>query len=145
MPAPSYAKVFPQHVLDEIFPSDRADRFFKALLGDASEGAYDIVLVYKKATDDRKKATDDRIEFEFQLRQRPGKCLACHLTYGLPEVFMRHPVIDLAGVVKRIDSRMTQGKNCTEWTLRRTREISRALHVLPLTVNLSHGKLLEPV
>ena len=103
--------------------------FLKPLFGDASEGAYDIILAYAGET-------ADRIDFEFQLKQRPGRCLACNLTYGLPEVFMRHPVIDVAGVVRQIDTRMTHGKQCGEWILGRTREVSRALHVLPLSVNL---------
>ena len=136
MSAPIYETLFSQHVLDGIFPSDRADRFFEALLGDASEGAYDIVLACAGET-------DDRIDFEFQLKQRPGRCLACNLTYGLPEVFMRHPVIDVAGVVRQIDARMTNGKRCREWTLGRTREVSRTMHVLPLTVNLIPGKPLD--
>lgn len=130
IPTPSYETLFPQHVLDEIFPPDRADRFFEALLGDASEGAYDITLAYVGEA-------DDRIDFEFQLKQRTGKCLACNLTYGLPEVFKRHPIIDVAGVVRRIDGRMTDGSHCGEWVLGRIREASRSMHVLPLTINLS--------
>lgn len=130
MPAPLSETHFPQHILNEIFPPDRTDRFFEALFGDVAEGAYDITLAYKGET-------DNQIKFEFQLRQRPGKCLACHLTHGLPEVFIRHPVIDIDGVVRQIDARMTNGKRCGEWYLGRTREISRAIHVLPLTVNLT--------
>lgn len=136
MHTPSYKTVFKKGILDEIFPSSRADRFFAALLGDASEGAYDITLAYTGGT-------DDQIEFEFQLKQRPGKCLACNLTYGLPEVFMRHPVIDVAGVVRQIDSLMINGRHCAEWTLGRTREVSRDIHVLPLTVKLTPGKALD--
>ena len=124
--------IFERPLLDEIFPPSRADRFFEALLGDASEGAYDIALAFVGET-------DDQIDFEFKLKQRPGKCLACNLTYGLPEVFMRHPVIDVAGVVRQIDSRMNNGKKCAEWTLGRTREESRDTHVLPLTVKLIPG------
>jgi len=138
MHPPSYKTIFAQRVLDEIFPSNRADCFFNALFGDASEGAYDIVLAYAGER-------DDQIDFEFQLKQRPGKCLACNLTYGLPEVFMRHPVIDVAGVVRQIDSRMINGQQCGEWTLGRTREISRVMHVLPLTVKLNPGKPLDPM
>ncbi len=138
MLTPSYATLFPQHVLDEIFPSDRADRFFEALFGDASEGAYDIALAYTGEL-------EDQIDFEFQLKQRSGRCLACNLTYGLPEVFMRHPVIDVAGVVRQIDSRMTNGKRCGKWALGRTREVSRAMHVLPLTVTLVSGQPVAPV
>ncbi len=122
-------KRFPRHVLDEIFPPERSDRFFDALLGDASEGAYDIVLNCNGVT-------SKRLDFEFQLRQRPGKCLACNLTYGLPDVFRRHPIIDAAGVVRRIDSHVGGGKRCGEWALGRTREVSRQLHVIPLTVHL---------
>lgn len=132
MPTPSYETIFPQHVLDEIFPLDRTDQFFEALLGDASEGAYDIFLTYAGET-------DDQVDFEFQLKQRSGRCLACNLTHGLPEVFMRHPIIDVAGVVRQIDSRMTNGKQCSEWKIGRTREVSIAMHVLPLTVNLTPG------
>lgn len=136
MHTPSSRTIFDQRILDEIFPSSRADRFFAALLGDASEGAYDITLAFAGET-------DDQIDFEFQLKQRPGKCLACNLTYGLPEVFMRHPVIDVAGVVRQIDSRMVNGKQCGKWTLGRTREVSRDMHVLPLTVKLTPGTPLE--
>ncbi len=136
MREPACMTIFKQPILDEIFPSSLADRFFAALLGDASEGAYDITLTYAGET-------DDQIDFEFQLKQRPGKCLACNLTYGLPEVFMRHPVIDVAGVVRQIDSRMVNGKQCGKWTLGRTREVSRDMHVLPLTVKLTRGKPLD--
>ena len=127
-----YQTVFSQPVLDQIFPADRADQFFEALLGDASEGAYDIVLTYAGET-------NERIDFEFQLNQRPGRCLACNLTYGLPEVFSRHPIIDVAGVIRQIDSRMTNGKRCGSWHIGRTQEISRERHVLPLSINLIAG------
>jgi hypothetical protein len=130
MTTSTYETLFSQRVLDEIFPPERADRFFEALLGDAAEGAYDITLAYRGGR-------DDRIEFEFQLKQRPGMCLACNLTYGLPEVFMRHPVIDIGGVVRQIDARLNNGKRCGKWTLGHTREVSRELHVLPLTVKLT--------
>jgi hypothetical protein len=129
----SYRTIFSQRVLDQIFPSSRADLFFDALLGDASEGAFDITLAYAGQT-------DDQINFEFQLNQRPGKCLACNLTYGLPEVFTRHPVIDVAGVVRQIDSRVINGQQCGEWTIGHTREISRVTHVLPLRIKLIPGK-----
>ena len=68
MHTPSSRTIFDQRILDEIFPSSRADRFFAALLGDASEGAYDITLAFAGET-------DDQIDFEFQLKQRPGKRL----------------------------------------------------------------------
>lgn len=125
----SHETLFPPHVLEKIFPSNRADRFFEALLGDSSEGAYDIALIYVGET-------EDRIDFEFQLQQRPGKCLACNLTHGLPEVFMRHPVIDVAGIVRQIEAQVTSGKQCGAWSLGRVREASATMHVLPLRINL---------
>ncbi|MFO7643104.1 MAG: pancreas/duodenum homeobox protein 1 [Desulfosarcina sp.] len=120
---------FTRPVMAEIFPQDRTDRFFEALLGDAGEGAYDIDLVYVGES-------AEQIQFEFHLRQRPGRCLACNLTYGLPEVFIRHPVIDMAGLIRQIDSRICNGKRCGTWRLGRTREVSRTLHVLPLSIGL---------
>lgn len=137
MSAPATDNQFTQDALDKIFPADRADRFFEALFGDAEEGAYDIHLVYRGAA-------NDRIGFEFHLKQRAGKCLACNLTYGLPDVFLRHRVIDVADVVRQIDSMMTNGKKCKEWKLGRTQEISRALHVIPLTIDLVAGNPAEP-
>ena len=129
MPPSSSDTPFTQDALDRIFPPDRANRFFEALLGDAEEGAYDIRLVFSGEA-------NDQIGFEFQLKQRAGKCLACNLTYGLPDVFMRHRVIDVAGVVRQIDSMMSNGKKCADWNLGRTHEVSRELHVIPLTVHL---------
>lgn len=121
---------FTQDVLDRIFPPDRADQFFEALFGDAKEGAYDISLVYKGKT-------DHQIRLEFHLKERAGKCLACNLTYGLPDVFKRHRVIDIADVVRQIDAMLVNGQRCHDWRLGRTREISRALHVIPLTLEVA--------
>jgi len=137
MAAQRYLTRFPQHVLDEIFPKERTDRFFEALLGDASEGAFDIVLTYTGES-------ENHIDFEFQLIQRQGKCLACNLTYGLPEVFARHPVIDIAGVVQQIDLRMSNGNRCGKWQIGRTKEISRERHALPLLIELRSGDSVEP-
>ena len=78
-------EILSQDRCEQLFPHDLADRFFEALYGDTEEGAYDIRLKFKGQK-------QDRLEFEFQLKQRPGKCLACNLTYGLPNVFSRHPV-----------------------------------------------------
>jgi len=130
MPVPVYETLFQQHILDAIFPADRADQFFEALFGDAAEGAYDISLVFRGAG-------NNRIDFEFQLDQRPGRCLACNLTHGLPEVFRRHPVIDVAGVIRQIEKTIGNGKRCEQWSLGHTQEISRERHVLPLTVSLA--------
>ena len=84
-----------QAFVDEIFPAQRTDDFFDALFGGAEEGAYDIRLVCRNVT-------PVRAQLAFELRQRPGKCLVCNLTYGLPQVFQRHPVLNVAGVAKAV-------------------------------------------
>jgi len=129
MPTVSTDAQFTQDVLDKIFPPHRADQFFEALFGDAEEGAYDISLVYKGKS-------EDQIGFEFQLKQRAGKCLACNLTYGLPEVFKRHRILNIASVVEQINSMMNNGKRCGDWQLGQTRKESRELHVIPLMIDL---------
>ena len=82
--------------LEGLFPADRADQFFEALFGDASEGAYDIELRYDGFR-------DNQLQFVFHLTERPGKCLSCSLTYGLPQVFTRHPLLAV-GIVGRYPS-----------------------------------------
>jgi hypothetical protein len=115
-------------LLKNIFPPDKADQFFEALFGDSSEGSFDIQLEFNG----RK---GNVLELEFQLKQRPGKCLACNLTTGLPKVFSRHPVIDVPGVVRQVAEQF-DGAKVTHWELGRTMQISNQLHVVPLTVTL---------
>lgn len=123
--------IFTADTLEKIFPRDRADRFFDALYGDAREGAYDIRLDYKGHTPDKKE-----LIFEFRLEQRPGKCLACNLTYGLPQVFSRHPIINVRGLVQEIDRLLNGSGRCAYWRVGTTREISRSLHTVPLIISL---------
>ncbi|MEJ2640776.1 MAG: pancreas/duodenum homeobox protein 1 [Desulfosarcinaceae bacterium] len=125
-----YASLFTSAALKEIFPPERTDRFFEALLGDAADGSYDIELAYAGRA-------DSRLFFDLRLHQRPGKCLACNLTYGLPKVFSRHPVIDLEDVVSRLDQLLGAAADCADWQLGRTREVSRKLHVVPLEITLA--------
>ncbi len=121
--------MFDPTTLHKIFPANRADHFFEALLGAASEGAYDINLIFIDKL-------ENRLDFEFHLQQRPGKCLACNLTYGLPQVFARHPVIDIKGLVQEIDRQLNGTDRCADWELGATREVSKKLHIIPLTVFL---------
>jgi len=123
-------KIFSTENLNGLFSEDRSDHFFDALYGDASDGAYDISLKFKGAT-------ENRLQFEFQLEQRPGKCLACNLTYGLPEVFSRHPVINIAELVKGIIRLLDKNTDSTQWEMGATREISQKLHVIPLDIFLN--------
>jgi hypothetical protein len=120
---------FDEETINKILPEDLADRFFDALYGDASEGAYNIGLKFKEQT-------GKTLVFEFHLTQRPGKCLRCNLTYGLPKVFARHPVIDMEGLVQKIDEHLDGRGKCSNWQLGRTEEVSDDLHVMPLTILL---------
>lgn len=114
-----------QAFLDEIFPAARADAFFEALFGGAEEGAYDIRLVSRESS-------PTRALLAFELRQRPGKCLVCNLTYGLPGVFQRHPVLNVPGVAKAVATRLGWPEGDLRWHLGPTEEISREMHAIPL-------------
>ena len=126
----AFEQLFTQRALRELFPHERADLFFEGLYGDPSEGAYDINLIFKGQD-------GDTLQFEFQLEQRPGKCLACNLTYGLPEVFSRHPIIDIKGLIGEIDQILGGQWRCIDWRLGLTREISSELHILPLLITIA--------
>lgn len=122
-----YIDVFTDDKLQVIFPEDRADAFFDALFGDAEEGSYDIGLGYAGGT-------ADALNFELRLTQRPGKCLACNLTYGLPQVFSRHPVINVQGIAEAVGEAV--GNSAVSWQLGATKEVSNELHVIPLMIEL---------
>ncbi|RRD69185.1 MULTISPECIES: hypothetical protein [unclassified Desulfovibrio] len=114
-----------QTFLDKVFPTERTDAFFDALFGGAEEGAYDIRLVCRHVS-----PREARLDFE--LRQRPGKCLACNLTYGLPQVFARHPVLNVAGIVREVAAKLGWEADKTTWRLGRTEEQTQEVHLLPL-------------
>ncbi|MDY6905091.1 MAG: pancreas/duodenum homeobox protein 1 [Thermodesulfobacteriota bacterium] len=120
--------IFNEERLSRLFPKDKADSFFDALYGDANEGAYDIKLVFNGDA-------PDHLAFEFHLTQRPGKCLACNLTYGLPEVFQRHPVINIKHLVQEIEACLEGRIQVTDWKLLNTQELSGELHVIPLVIS----------
>ena len=124
-----FKAIFSQDKLDALFPPERTIQFFEALFGDNDEGAYDIRLTFKAAT-------DNQLLFDFELRQRRGRCLACNLTYGLPQVFQRHPIIDAQGVVTRLCELMNGEGRCGQWQLGKAKEISRELHAVPLIIDL---------
>ncbi len=122
-------EIFTKDVLETLFPASKADEFFEALYGDVDEGAYDISLAYTGNN-------SNTLEFALELKQRSGKCLACNLTYGLPDVFTRHPLINLKGLVSEIDKLAGDDISCTDWKIGRTREISRELHIVPLLISI---------
>lgn len=124
-------EIFTAETLTDIFPPDRTNAFFDALFGDADEGAYDIRLAFKGESGNRQ-----NLHFELELHERPGKCLACNLTYGLPEVFSRHPVINIKGVAEEIAKRLGDTATCTGWKLGATKSVSKRLYAIPLQVSI---------
>jgi hypothetical protein len=129
MEAKGFDKLFTPDVLKQLFPDDRSDQFFDALYGDAEEGAYDISLEFIGS---RK----NRLEFMLRLTQRSGKCITCSLTYGLPEVFTRHPIINIKGLVQNIEALLDGNDRCVDWQLGPTQEVSTEIHVIPLIILL---------
>ncbi len=125
----SFRDIFTYDILKKLFPDERADLFFDALFGDVNEGAYGISLAFNGHN-------EGELQFELQLRPRPGRCLACNLTYGLPQVFSRHPAINLNGLFKEINDMVNGHARCTHWKLGRTKEVSSDLHIIPLIVFL---------
>jgi hypothetical protein len=123
--------IFTDDALQKLFPAGRANDFFDALFGDASEGAYDISLKFSGYRSENKE-----LHFALHLIQRPGKCLACNLTYGLPEVFSRHPVINIKGLVADINKLLEGRLNCKKWSLTSTKSVSSALHIIPLVIQV---------
>ena len=113
--------------LADVFPAQRTEDFFDALFGGAEEGAYDIRLTCRELT-------PDTACLAFELHERPGKCLACNLTYGLPQVFQRHPVLNVAGVARAVAEHLGWDPDGVSWTLGATEEISRKIHSIPLTI-----------
>jgi hypothetical protein len=124
-----FDKLFAPDVLKQLFPEDRSDQFFDALYGDAEEGAYDISLEFISYR-------GNRLEFMLRLIQRPEKCITCSLTYGLPEVFTRHPIINIKGLVQNIEVLLDGRGRCVDWQLGSTQEISNDIHVIPLDIFL---------
>lgn len=125
----TFETIFTPDTLQRLFPEERANEFFDALFGDASEGAYDISLAYRGTE-------RNTLIMDLLLHQRPGCCLACNLTQGLPQVFSRHPIINISGLVTEIDSLLGDDIRCKEWTLGYTEQRSRSLHVIPIKIAL---------
>lgn len=126
-----FSAIFTDELLQELFPAERSNEFFEALFGDANEGAFDIELSYQ----DYDQAAN-RLLFNLKLHERPGRCLACNLTYGLPDVFSRHPIINVKGLVDTIEEKLGGQGACDSWELGHTITQSTSLHMIPLHINL---------
>lgn len=124
---PSYEEIFSRENLEQVFPPERTAQFFEALFGDPEEGAYDIRMSLLTSS-------ERKLDFLFELHQRGDACLACNLTYGLPGVFLRHPIINIKGVTAELAKRAGWADGTWEWSLGTTDEISKALHVIPLSL-----------
>ena len=121
-----FNQIFTQDFLDQLLPLNLSNQFFEALYGDASDGAYDIRLQFVSAS-------DRQIVLEFNLTQRPDKCMVCSLTYGLPNVFSRHPLININNMIKKIEEK---GVKVEKWYLGDTKELNTSLHTIPFYLDL---------
>jgi len=124
-----FATILTKERLARIFPPTRTGEFFDALFGDANEGAYNIELAYRETR-------GNTMIIDLELHQRPGCCLACNLTQGLPQVFSRHPIINVKGIVEEIDKLLGNEAKCADWQLGRTEQHSTALHTIPLAITI---------
>ncbi len=131
MTIPNFNALFTLQATQAMFPEKRTNQFFDALFGDENEGAYKISLKFIKHN-------AKTLHFEFQLKQKPGKCLSCSLTYGLPQVFQRHPIINIKGIVAEIERLLDRKTRCVDWKLGSTREVSSQCHTIPFSVFLEY-------
>lgn len=121
--------LFTPDVLLQMFPKERSNEFFDALFGDADEGAYDIELAYS--------GTDGKsLTMELRLHERPGCCLACNLTQGLPQVFSRHPIINVKGVAEDVNNLLGDTASVNEWSLGYTEQREKSMHIIPINISL---------
>ena len=132
MTTPDLNVLFTKEKLQSIFPAERANEFFEALYGDVEEGVYDISLEFSGYSPET-----SRLVFHLNLTERPGKCLACNLPYGLPEVFSRHPIININGVVDEVDALLGDSLSCNAWSLGSTQPVNKQLYKIPLTIEVS--------
>jgi len=126
------ASLLSKDFLQDIFPPERADEFFDALYGGAEEGAFDISLETEGFD-----AANNELLMAFKLTERPGKCMACSLTYGLPPVFERHPVINLKGIVEKIEEALAPDWKCVGYSLGSTQPKAPKVNIIPLRIKLS--------
>ncbi len=124
-----FSGLFSTDTCSQLLPAGTADQFFEALFGDAAEGSYDLELRYRGSD-------AGSLYFDILLHERAGHCLACNLTYGLPQVFSRHPVININGIAAKINEIIGDRGATGGWKLGATREQSRSLHVIPLVIDL---------
>ncbi len=111
-------------------PSERVQEFFEAFYF-GEEPAYDLELGLRDWEPQK-----GLITLELLLKARPGQCLACNLTSGLPDVFKRHPILNLAQVAEDVVRELGDGYELESWELGWTEQINRDLHVVPFIIRL---------
>ncbi len=124
-------KIINDEFLDELFPPERADEFFNALYGGAETGAFDISLRYNDFNKQQ-----GILYLHFLLTERPGKCMACSLTAGLPPVFQRHPVINLKGMIRKIEEKLSPEWSVKDWSIGSTTVLGPETNAIPLMLYL---------
>lgn len=129
MPAATSAKLTEQKV-NELFPPERTDAFFEALFGGAEQGAYTIQLSLAQVS-------QNEIKLYFELHRQPGQCLVCNLTHGLPQVFARHPVINVRELSQQICALAGWPVDACTWKLGNTEECSAEMHRIPFFITLT--------
>ncbi len=115
--------------LDALFPIARSNDFFDAFYGGSEDSHFDIRLSFDGVK-------DNCLFFAFTLVQRPGKCLACNMTYGLPQVFARHPILNINGLVADIASLLQINPAALQWKLGSTSPQSSDIHKIPLVISV---------
>jgi len=121
--------LFDEKTLEELLPREQVEAFFEAFYF-GEEPAYDLSLGFRGVR-------GNLLLLELQLKARPNQCLACNLTWGLPGVMERHPMLNLEGVVRRLESKLPEGMKVASWELGATEQKNPDLHVIPFLIRLS--------
>ncbi|MFR0875985.1 MAG: hypothetical protein ACLSHC_16430 [Bilophila wadsworthia] len=79
-------------------------------------------------------------ELHFTSNSTNAGPLLVNLTYSLPQVFERHPIINLKGLVSDIASRAGWELDDVWWRIGTTESLSSALHRIPLVLIQNKGK-----
>ncbi len=117
-------------LIRSLLPKEKIEEFFEAFYF-GEEPAYELELGLRGWEPEKRLLT-----LELRLKARPGKCLACNLTSGLPEVFKRHPILNLAKVAEEAVKKLGDGYELESWDLGWTEQITRDLHVIPLIIKV---------
>lgn len=125
-------KMMDDAFLASLFPPGRDNEFFDALYGGSEDGAFDIRLVFQGVNEAR-----DEIILAYKLTERPGKCMACSLTTGLPPVFRRHPMINIKGIAEKVAERIGDGWQLKDCDVGHTTPYAPKVNIIPLFIRVT--------